>query len=146
MTDVKNNYAHDENEANMISQGLVTAELLVPVCVGYQSLTDVDHEDFETTLNTFSSEKAYIYRYPGQSSRVGGFELFGPPIRVTIPRWIQVDGDGNISASGGKDSQGVVPNRKTSFSSSSNSNSTAGYVQYTIDVTLGDEHWEVMRR
>lgn len=160
MTDAKNNYAHDESEACMISQGLVMAELLVPVCVGYRSLTDVivDQEDVENTLNTFSTEKAYVYRYPGQSNRAGAFELFGPPIRVTIPRWIQVDGDGNVIATGGKDSTSNTAgvNRKGSLTSStppvlsstssSSSSSSSGYVQYTIDITLGDEHWEVMRR
>jgi hypothetical protein len=151
MVNPANNYAHDQTEACMISQGLVVADLLTPVCLGYRNITDVD-EDLEIN-QMFSNEKGYIYRYPGRSNRVGAFTLFGASVSVIIPRWIQVDGDGNFSAAGGKDNQGapwsgagLVTIKKSSSTNPSSTNRSAGYVQYTMEVTVGDDHWEVIRR
>lgn len=157
MINSTNSHAHDQSEACLISQGLVSAELLVPVCLGYRNLTDIDHDDFDPSTFSFSDEKGYVYRYPSGSKRTGSSTLFGAPVSVNVPRWIQVDGDGNISAVGGKDNNGApysasgLP-RKVDTStggllSSSTSNSTpAGYVQYTIVVNVGDDSWEVFRR
>jgi hypothetical protein len=156
-----NSHAHDQIEACLISQGLISAELLVPVTLGYRQLTDIDHEEVDLLGLPFSNDKGYVYRYPSGSKRTGLFTLFGAPVNITIPRWVQVDGDGNISAAGGKDSQGApyAPRRVDSLppvniaSSSPSTTATlattsaaAGYVQYTVEVTVGDDRWEVFRR
>lgn len=154
-----NSHAHDLIEACLISQGLISAELLVPVSLGYHQLTDIDHEEVDLIGLPFSNEKGYVYRYPSGSKGTGLLTLFGAPVNITIPRWVQVDGDGNISASGGKDSQGApyAPRRTESMpvinigSSSPSTTATlasaaAGYVQYTVEVTVGDDQWEVLRR
>jgi hypothetical protein len=156
MVNSTNSHAHDQIEACLISQGLVAAELLVPVCLGYRQITDIGSGGLE---DAFSDEKGYVYRYPSGSKRTGLFTLFGAPVSITVPRWVQVDGDGNVSAVGGKDNHGApyrptaadrirrLDTSNTSSSSSTNSSSTtAGYVQYTIVVNVGEDRWEVLRR
>eukprot|EP00602_Paraphysomonas_sp_CaronLab_P009333 CAMPEP_0185037418 /NCGR_PEP_ID=MMETSP1103-20130426/31783_1 /TAXON_ID=36769 /ORGANISM="Paraphysomonas bandaiensis, Strain Caron Lab Isolate" /LENGTH=910 /DNA_ID=CAMNT_0027575375 /DNA_START=309 /DNA_END=3041 /DNA_ORIENTATION=- len=163
-------YAQDDNEARLIAQGLVGAELLCPVCAGYRDLEETsdggeDSSEAVGVLNllrsssgtvvppipdyleernpdvifTFSSAPGYIYRYPGKSATVGGvgaFTLFGAGVSLSIPWWVQVDGDGNVAATSG-DNLRTIPEPP---------GGGAGYVQYAIQVQVGDDKWEVLRR
>lgn len=132
-------YALDYTEAHRIAQGLLEAELLTPVCAGYdhtlqsdaardsvaagavvdnsQSIvTDVD------TLSTFKSHPSYIYRYPGRSgasSGIGAFSMFAHTVVTSIPTWFQAETDDP---------------------------SANGVTNYTVRSCLLEEQWEVSRR
>ena len=133
------NYALDYTEAHRIAQGLLEAELLIPVCAGYDHTLQLQPDPSDQvsgvasvntqcivsdkeTLNTFKSHPSYIYRYPGRSgtnSGIGAFSMFAHRVDVTIPTWFQADRDDNTAAN---------------------------VINYTVRSCMLDEQWEVLRR
>jgi hypothetical protein len=134
-------YAHDYTEAHRIAQGLLEADLLTPVCVGYDHTLQLQPRASDVTrataagattaqnivtdkdiLATFKSHPSYIYRYPGRSGStmgIGMFSMFAHRVTTTIPSWFQSDAE------------------DTSASSVTN---------YTVRSCLLEEQWEVFRR
>ena len=139
-------YAHDYTEAHRIAQGLLEADLLSPVCAGYDHTLQLQPRDSEIsrstaagggtgmisstqnivkdkeTLATFKSHPSYIYRYPGRlgtSSGIGAFSMFAHRVVTSIPTWFQADVEDT---------------------------STSSIINYTVRSCLLDEQWEVFRR
>lgn len=142
-------YAHDYTEAHRIAQGLLEADLLTPVCAGYDHTLQLQPRNSELTratgagagtgadasvvstqsivtdretLTTFKSHPSYIYRYPGRSGPscgIGAFSMFAHRVVTSIPSWFQADAE------------------DTSASSVTN---------YTVRSCLLEEQWEVFRR
>ena len=120
-------YAHDSTEAALIAQGLLSAGLLCPMCVGYSDKPD-EVPTHDQAL-TFSPSRGYVYRYHQRSTT---FSLFGAGVSVSIPQWIQTDADGNVSCGREREVDG--------------SGGGAGFIQYVVSVKLVDDSWTVCRR
>lgn len=118
-------YAHDSSEASLIAQGLLSVGRLCPMLVGYSDR--FDEVPTKEQMYTFSPSRGYVYRYPGRYST---FSLFGAGVTVSIPQWVQVDADGNVSTGKEKDSE----------------TGGAGFIQYVVSVKLVDDMWTVTRR
>jgi hypothetical protein len=137
-------YAHDYTEAHRIAQGLLEADLLTPVCAGYDHTLQLHPRDSEVArataaagaggvsaqkivtdrhiLSTFKSHPSYIYRYPKQSgsnSGISAFTMFAHRVVVSIPTWFQADPEESSSSS---------------------------VTNYTVRSCLLEEQWEVFRR
>jgi hypothetical protein len=123
-------YAHDASEASLIAQGLLTVGLLCPMLVGYSDRPD--EVPSKEQMYTFSPSRGYVYRYPG---RYTTFSLFGAGVTVSIPQWVQVDADGNVTT--GKERDTV---------DSQGGASGAGFIQYVVRVRLVDDTWTITRR
>lgn len=143
-------YALDYTEAHRIAQGLLEADLLTPVCAGYDHTLQLTPRDSgisrstaaggETaagagavscsqnivtdreTLATFKSHPSYIYRYPGRSGPSGGIGAFS----MFAHR--------------------VVTSIPSWFQADAEDTSASSITNYTVRSCLLDEQWEVFRR